>query len=186
MKIKVISCFAVVCVIITALIAIMLRCYFFPMKYKEEVLTYSNKYNLDPYLVFAIINAESRFNKDATSQKNAKGLMQITLPTAREINETTNSTDSLDENTIYNEEVNIEIGCKYLASLIENYNGNYYLAICAYNAGIGNVNKWLEDNKINTKLSTTNVELPFEETTKYLRKVISNYDIYKEIYPNFS
>ena len=167
MKIKVISCFAVVCVIITTLIAIMLRCYFFPMKYKEEVLTYSNKYNLDPYLVFAIINAESRFNKDATS-------------------ETTNSTDSLDENTIYNEEVNIEIGCKYLASLIENYNGNYYLAICAYNAGIGNVNKWLEDNKINTKLSTTNVELPFEETTKYLRKVISNYDIYKEIYPNFS
>ena len=76
----------------------------------------------------------------------------------------TNSTDFLDEENIYNENINIELGCKYLASLIQRYNGNYYIAICAYNAGIGNVNKWIDNEIIDTSLDTTQVELPFSET----------------------
>ena len=56
--------------------------------------------------------------------------MQITESTAKEVNEITNSVDSLDEENIYNEDINIELGCQYLASLISRYNGNYYLAIC--------------------------------------------------------
>lgn len=163
---------------------ISIKTFVLPIKYKEQVLTYSQKYNLDPYLVLAIINTESRFDKDATSSKEARGLMQITSATAQEVNEITNSTEVLTEENIYDEDINVEIGCQYFASLIERYNGNYYLAICAYNAGIGNVNNWLDENKISNELDTTDITLPFEETTNYLKKVISNYKNYKIVYPN--
>ena len=163
-----------------------IKTYVYPLEYKDEVLEYSKKYNLDPYLVFAVINAESGFDKHATSSKNAKGLMQITESTAKEVNEITNSVDSLDEENIYNEDINIELGCQYLASLISRYNGNYYLAICSYNAGIGNVDKWISQGQISQDLNTTDVELPFKETTKYLKKVIHNYKMYKVIYPKLN
>ena len=163
-----------------------IKTYVYPLEYKDEVLEYSKKYNLDPYLVFAVINAESGFDKHATSSKNAKGLMQITESTAKEVNEITNSVDSLNEENIYNEDINIELGCQYLASLISRYNGNYYLAICSYNAGIGNVYKWISQGQISQDLNTTDVELPFKETTKYLKKVIHNYKMYKVIYPKLN
>ena len=163
-----------------------IKTYVYPLEYKDEVLEYSKKYNLDPYLVFAVINAESGFDKHATSSKNAKGLMQITESTAKEVNEITNSVDSLNEENIYNEDINIELGCQYLASLISRYNGNYYLAICSYNAGIGNVDKWISQGQISQDLNTTDVELPFKETTKYLKKVIHNYKMYKVIYPKLN
>lgn len=163
-----------------------IKTYVYPLEYKDEVLEYSQKYNLDPYLVFAVINAESGFDKHATSSKNARGLMQITESTAKEVNEITNSVDSLDEENIYNEDINIELGCQYLASLISRYNGNYYLAICSYNAGIGNVDKWISQGQITEELNTTNIELPFKETTRYLKKVIHNYKMYKVIYPKLN
>lgn len=163
-----------------------IKTYVYPLEYKDEVLEYSKKYNLDPYLVFAVINAESGFDKHATSSKNAKGLMQITESTAKEVNEITNSVDSLNEENIYNEDINIELGCQYLASLISRYNGNYYLAICSYNAGIGNVDKWISQGQTSQDLNTTDVELPFKETTKYLKKVIHNYKMYKVIYPKLN
>ncbi|MBO5476928.1 MAG: lytic transglycosylase domain-containing protein [Clostridia bacterium] len=185
MKKKVIiALIAIVVAFILGIISI--RTFVLPIKYKEQVLAYSEKYNIDPYLVLAVINTESRFDKEATSSKDAKGLMQVTDATAQEVNEITNSTEVLTEENIYDEDINIEIGCQYLASLIERYNGNYYLAICAYNAGIGNVNKWIEEEKVSATLDTIDIELPFSETTNYLKKVISNYKNYKIVYPNLS
>ena len=80
-------------------------------------------------------------------------------------------------------ENNINIGTKYLSTLLEKY-GNKEVAVAAYNAGIGNVNKWIEQGIIPDNLNTTDIDLPFEETTNYLKKVISNYEIYKKIYPS--
>ena len=184
MKKRLIYSVLVIAFLIICGVIMTLRTFVYPLKCKEEVLTYSSKYGLDPYLVFAVINTESKFNKQATSSKNAKGLMQITDSTAQEMNEMTNSTDFLDEENIYNENINIELGCKYLASLIQRYNGNYYIAICAYNAGIGNVNKWIDNEIIDTSLDTTQVELPFSETENYLKRVIHYYTMYKKIYKN--
>lgn len=158
------------------------RTYVYPIEYKEQIIKYSQSNNIDPYLILAIINTESKFNKDAVSNMKAKGLMQITKPTAEEINSMTHSAEQINDDTIYDIDVNLEIGCYYFASLIERYNGNYYLAICAYNAGIGNVNKWLEQNIISSTLDTTDVVLPFNETTNYLKKVIKAYKMYKKIY----
>ncbi len=187
MKKKVISYSLIIIFLILVVCGFIgIKTYVYPLEYKDEVLEYSQKYNLDPYLVFAVINAESGFDKHATSSKNARGLMQITESTAKEVNEITNSVDLLDEENIYNEDINIELGCQYLASLISRYNGNYYLAICSYNAGIGNVDKWISQGQITEELNTTNIELPFKETTRYLKKVIHNYKMYKVIYPKLN
>lgn len=185
MKKRLVSYFILVGVIVLFVLGtIVVRTYVFPMRYKEQILIYSESNNLDPYLTFAVINTESKFNKDATSIKEAKGLMQVTESTAREINDTTRSAVEINDTNIYDIDVNLEIGCNYLASLITRYNGNYYIAICAYNAGIGNVNKWLDQGIIPYDLNSTDVKLPFNETTNYLRKVIKNYEIYKKIYPS--
>lgn len=174
-------------VLIVILVMVMLgihaiKTFVYPLKYKEQIIKYSKANNIDPYLILAIINTESKFNKDAVSNMKAKGLMQITKPTAEEINNMTNSTEQINDDTIYDVDVNLDIGCYYLASLIERYNGNYYLAICAYNAGMGNVNKWIEQDIIPSTLDTTDIKLPFKETTNYLKKVIKAYEMYKKIY----
>lgn len=157
---------------------------FYPLKYTEQVVSYAKKHHIDPYLALAVINTESRFNKDATSSQEAKGLMQITDATAKEVNDNTNSTDEITEDTLYDVDVNVELGCNYLQSLILKYNGNYYLAVIAYNAGMGNVDNWMEKGIIDDNLDTTDIQLPFSETTNYLKKVIHNYKIYKILYPN--
>lgn len=157
---------------------------FYPLKYTDQVVSYAKKHHIDPYLALAVINTESRFNKDATSSQEAKGLMQITDSTAKEVNDKTNSTEEIDENSLYNVDVNVEIGCNYLQSLILKYNGNYYLAVIAYNAGMGNLDTWIAQNLVDDNLDTTDISLPFAETTNYLKKVVHNYKVYKILYPN--
>lgn len=187
MKKRLFSNIMIICIVIAFIFGILsIRTFVYPLKYKEQIIEFSNKNNLDPYLAFAIINTESKFNENATSNKQAKGLMQITEATAKEVNDVTQSTDEINDLTIYDINVNIEIGCNYLASLITRYNGNYYLAICAYNAGIGNVNKWLDQGLIPYDLDSTDIELPFNETTNYLKKVIKSYKAYKRVYPSLS
>ncbi len=149
--------------------------FFYPLDYFKIVEEKSNSYGVDPYLILSIIKTESGFNNNVTSSKGAKGLMQIKDSTAIEIHEE----EDID---LYDEETNIEVGIKYFSYLIERYSGNYYLAICAYNAGLGNVDKWIEEGKIGSKLDSYNITLPFKETQNYLKKVMINYNMYKVLY----
>lgn len=162
-----------------------LKLFIYPLKHFDIVQNEAGKNNIDPYLVLAIIKSESGFNKNATSNKKARGLMQIMDSTAEDIKSrmSENNIENLNETNIYDEEVNISLGCKYFSSLIEKYNGNYYLAICAYNAGMGNVDKWIDQNIISKDLNEyKNVNLPFPETKKYLYKVIKYYKMYRLLY----
>jgi len=150
----------------------------FPIKYEQYVEKYSKEYNVEENLIFAIIKAESNFNKDISSNKEAKGLMQILYSTAEEVAESVNL--QISKQDLYNEEVNINIGTKYIAKLIQKYD-NVELALAAYNAGTGNVDKWIEQGIL--KKDGSNIEqIPFKETNNYVRKVIRNYRIYKDIY----
>lgn len=154
----------------------------YPLNHFEIVKEEASKNNIDPYLVMAIIKTESGFNKEATSNKEAKGLMQIMDTTANDVNSQINVVDDINEN-LYDEKINIALGCKYLSNLIKKYNGNYYIAICAYNAGMGNVDKWIEQEIIPKDLGKySNVTLPFNETNSYLSKVITRYKIYRFLY----
>ena len=133
---------------------------------------------IDPYLILSIIKTESNFNKDATSSKNAKGLMQILDSTSIDVQHLTN----IDDADLYIPEQNIKIGINYMDLLIKRYKGNYYLAICAYNAGIGNIDKWIEEGILDKNLDDININTPYAETNKYLKKVILTYRMYKVLY----
>lgn len=141
----------------------------FPFKYREEVLKASEKYNIDVFLIEAIIKAESNFNTGAVSPKGAKGLMQVTDSTAKWCAQKI----GIDDFNLFSPSDNIEIGTYYFSYLMDMYDGDVYLASAAYNAGYGNVNKWLA-------IATENKKpyIPYKETQKYVRKI----DLYSKAY----
>ena len=151
----------------------------YPLKYSEYVEKYAKEYNMDKYMVYAIIKAESNFDENAKSPSNAIGLMQIMETTALE---TANKMDlEVTEEELFKPEINIKIGLKYFTYLLNHYNNNYPLAIIAYNAGMGNVDSWIKNGTI--KEDGTDIEnVPYKETNNYVRKILRDYEIYKGLY----
>jgi transglycosylase SLT domain protein len=151
----------------------------YPLKYSEYVEKYAKEYNIDKYMVYAIIKAESNFNENAKSSSDAIGLMQIMEITAIE---TARKMDlEVTEEDLFKPDLNINIGLKYFTYLLNQYDNNYPLAIIAYNAGMGNVDAWIKDGTI--KEDGTDIEnVPFKETNNYVRKILRDYEIYKGLY----
>ncbi len=141
--------------------------YILPIKYADIIEKYADKYNLEKELVFAVINAESRFNKDAVSNKGAIGLMQI-MPETGEWLAQKIKMEGFSQDMLYEPEVNINLGCYYLGYLIEKFEDET-LALCAYNAGTTNVYKWLDNEKYS--LDGYVHTIPFKETDKYIKKI---------------
>jgi len=152
----------------------------YPLKYKEFVFKYSYEYGIDPYLVFAVIKAESSFNPNAKSRKNAIGLMQITERTALWGAETIGIEEFTQED-LYDPETNIRIGCWYIRQLMNEFSNRIDLVLAAYNGGSGNVNEWLK----NVEYSKTGQELdviPFRGTAMFVKKVKNYYEVYLNLY----
>jgi len=153
---------------------------FYPIKYENQIVKYSKRYNVDPHLVAAVIRAESNFNEKAVSNRGAYGLMQIMPDTALWIAQNMKLKDFKEEK-LYDTEINIAMGCWYINNLNNEFNGNIDLVLAAYNGGRGNVQKWLKNNQYSSDGETLNV-IPFEETDKYVKKVKTNYHIYLKLY----
>lgn len=151
----------------------------YPQKYSEYVEKYALEYGVDSMLVYAIIKAESNFKPNIKSSSNAMGLMQLLDETAKE----TAKKIGIDytEGCLYDPETNIRLGIKYYSELLEEYDNNYMLALTAYNAGTGNLKKWIEQGII--KPDGSNIEdIPYKETNNYVRKIVRDYNIYKDLY----
>lgn len=152
----------------------------YPKKYAEYVYTYSVENEIDPLLTFAIIKAESNFDKNVVSSSGAVGLMQLMESTATEAAQNIGEELSVKE-ALFNPEMNIKIGTSYFAHLKERYHGNELLALTAYNAGIGNVDEWIKKGII--KADGSDIEnIPYKETNNYVRKIVRDYKIYQKIY----
>lgn len=151
----------------------------YPIKYEEYVYKYSEELNIDPFLTFSIIKTESNFDETVESKSGAIGLMQLMEETAKE------QAKKLDiqysKEILYDPEQNLKLGLNYFNTLLDYYNQNYILAFAAYNAGIGNVQNWINNGTI--KKDGSDIEnIPFKETNMYVRKIIKNYETYKELY----
>ncbi len=122
--------------------------------YKPLIENIAAKYDLDPHLVAGLIKQESNFNSRAVSKAGAMGLMQLMPQTAR----------SMGVKDPFDPAQNIEGGSRYLRQMLNHFKGNIVLAIAAYNAGPGNVEKY--GNRIP----------PFTETQNYVRSVAKHAD----------
>lgn len=152
----------------------------YPFKYSDYIYEYSKEYNLDPYLVAAVIKTESNFRPNAKSAKDAYGLMQITPETAKWLAEKMNI-ENFSVDMLNQPKFNIRMGCWYLNDLKKEFKNNMDLVLAAYNGGRGNVQKWLKDYE-HSKDGKNLHYIPFKETDKYVKKVKVNYNIYKYLY----
>ena len=157
----------------------------YPLKFKEEIVEYSNMFGVDPALVASIINAESGFREDVVSKKGAVGLMQIMPKTGKwalerlsgqsvDIEFLSNGKDGI----LFLPKENIKIGTYYLSYLIEKFK-DLKVAICAYNAGEGTVSSWLSNSNYSKDKKTLET-VPYKETANYLEKVLRNLKVYQK------
>ncbi|MBP5661660.1 MAG: lytic transglycosylase domain-containing protein [Clostridia bacterium] len=146
-----------------------------PLKYEEFVTASAQECGLDPYLVYAVISAESSFEADAVSGAGAQGLMQLMPETAAWIA----SRDGLEGGDLLDAQVNIQLGCHYLAYLSQRFGGDITLVLAAYNGGEGNVDGWLKKYSSDGKTLT---KIPYKETAQYVKKVSTRYELYTKLY----
>lgn len=152
-------------------------CIIFPIEHYQYIEKYSQQYNLDPALVCAVINTESHFNADAQSNKGAKGLMQLMDDTASWV-ATQIPIENFNVFRTKEPELNIQLGCWYLSFLEKKYNGDLTLIVAAYNAGCGNIDKWLADNRYSHDGQSLH-SIPFKETSGYVTRIKINSFVYK-------
>lgn len=146
-----------------------------PLCYEDVVYKYARKYDIDPFLAAAMIKVESSFYSAAQSPKGAIGLMQIMPSTAKEIASKLNLRPFC-ISELYDPEVNIQIGLYYFVKLKNEFNGDIYLSLAAYNGGLKNVKKWIKQKKITLQNSKKEIKnIPFKETRQFVHDVIGNY-----------
>jgi soluble lytic murein transglycosylase len=150
-----------------------------PLRHDDIIRQQARDKNLDPALIAAVIYEESRF-RDQTSRAGARGLMQITPQTADAIAKHSGGTRFKQED-LADPQINISYGAYYLRLLINRYDGNETLAIAAYNAGSGNVDKWVAGAGGLDEFKSVE-HIPFPETRAYVENVMDRRDDYRRKY----
>ena len=137
---------------------------------------------LEHALVLALTRQESLFNKDAASHAGARGLMQLMPATARTVSRWVRLPYA--KNKLSQPAYNVKLGSKYLAEMIDKFEGSYILALAAYNAGPSNVRRWLRDNgdpRHDPGVDLVDwIELiTIPETRNYVQRVLEGLQVYR-------
>ena len=154
-----------------------------PRDYAEFVTKARGQHQLfiPESLIFAVIKTESSFDPDAVSSDGAVGLMQLLPSTFEDISDNF-LFENLPDEMIYDPETNIRYGVFYLSWLYPKY-GNWDTVLAAYNAGLTNVNMWLEDPEYSDD-GVTLKYIPLAETRAYVSRVRAAKETYERLYYN--
>jgi soluble lytic murein transglycosylase len=150
-----------------------------PLHHDDIIRQQAAEKDLDPALIAAVIYEESRF-RDQTSHAGARGLMQITPETADAIAKHSGGT-RFKHSDLSSPQINISYGAYYLRLLLDHYDGNETLAIAAYNAGMGNVDRWVAEAGGPEGFQSAD-NIPFPETRAYVENVMDSRRAYREKY----
>lgn len=149
-----------------------------PRAYAELVEAAAARHGLDPNLLFAVMRVESVYQKEIVSYAGAIGLCQIMPRTGQLIahalgREDFTAADLLDPET------NLDFAAWYLRSLIDRFDGRLPLAIASYNGGPHNVRRWMADQPEGMPLDVFLEHIPFDQTHRYVRRVLTHYRAYR-------
>ena len=153
----------------------------YPVRYYAYVSENSEKFNVEKELILAIIKSESNFRQDAESKAGAIGLMQI-MPDTFEWLQAHKLVTLMDVGHLKDPKTNIKYGV-YLLSILQKRYNTIIEVVCAYNAGIGTVDRWLRDEQYSDDGKTLK-KIPFPDTSVYLENVIESCRVYKNLYFN--
>lgn len=138
----------------------------------------------EPPLLLALSRQESEFNAGAVSSAGALGLMQLMPQTAREVArvmQVSYRRDQLTADPAYN----VRLGSRYLGGLLDAWDGNYVLALAAYNAGEGRVRKWIREWGDPRRPDVDAIDwielIPFSETRNYVQRVLESLQVYRQL-----
>ena len=151
----------------------------YPLKYEAIIRGHANTYGLQPAYVAAVVFTESKFEPGAKSSAGAIGLMQLLPDTAQGIADRTGG-GNFTTSDLYDPELNVRYGCWYLNALRDKYSDHpqaLELALAAYNAGQGNVDRWVAatpDGRV--------VRIRFRETRDYVKRVERMQSLYQRGY----
>ncbi|HKU44710.1 MAG TPA: lytic transglycosylase domain-containing protein, partial [Polyangiales bacterium] len=149
-----------------------------PRAYEETVEAAALKYGVDPNLLFAVMRVESVYHRQIVSHAGAVGLMQI-MPRTGTLISRALGVEDFDVIDLLDARTNLEFAAWYLSSLIKRFDGRLPLAIAAYNGGPHNVRVWMSAYPRNMPLDAFLEKIPFEETHRYVRRVLTNYAAYR-------
>ncbi len=144
-----------------------------PLHHEDVIRQQARDKKVDAALIAAVIYAESRF-RDQTSSAGARGLMQITPETARDVERHSGGT-TFKVSDLSDPEINIRYGTFRLRELLARYDGNEVATLAAYNAGSTNVDRWGGAN-------LTLEDVPFAETRAYIAEVLNKRRAYRDEY----
>ncbi len=150
--------------------------------YDEE--TFMKSTASDDGLINALIKKETNFNKNFIGTSGERGLMQIMPSTGKRVAKQMGL--KFDKQKLQkDEEYNVKIGSEYLSKLLEKFDNNKVLALASYNAGIGNVIKWIEKNgdpremQTNEEVAMWIEKIPFAFTRSYVPNILGNEMVYE-------
>ena len=140
--------------------------------------------SIDPTIALSMIRQESQFSAFAKSGKSAYGLMQILPSTAKMVNKEYNFKSN--PRILFDPKINVETGTKYIESLLEiDYiQGDLLKALISYNAGPGNLSKWMKKTNFNNDSFLLIESIPSRETRIFVERVLTNLVIYELINEN--
>ena len=161
------------------LIPMVLRSYF-KLDYRDWIASYSEKNDLDPYFVSALIFSESKYDPKALSRAGARGLMQVMPATGAEIASMLG--EPFDEETLFDPETSIRFGTYYLHLQMERFDHNPAVVLAAYNAGPHRAEQWIKEYGLDSRQHISYI--PFKETDGYVDKVLAVQKAYEILYRN--
>jgi soluble lytic murein transglycosylase len=144
----------------------------YPLRYADTIRQVSEKNDLEPTFVAAVIYTESRFRPDAESHQEAYGLMQLLPQSARFIERRSGI-----QGDFRDPKVNIRLGTWFLGYLNDRYDGDERLMLAAYNSGEGSVDAWTSDEGFDIKK-----DIPYKETRQYVNRALEAQKTYQDLY----